>query len=63
VESVVRTFEVLLERRVAYEAAVTIEARSEKEAANLAVQRAKDDMIAWTQVDDDVREQVVPCPR
>jgi hypothetical protein len=55
------TFEVLLQRFVAQEATVTVEASSEDEAAQLARQRANDELVAWTRVNDEVREQVVPC--
>lgn len=57
------TFEVFLQRFVAQEATVTVDVDSEAEAAKAARELADSEMVAWTQVNDEVREQVVPCPR
>lgn len=48
-----KKFAVLVERAVTFEAALEVEASSEREAERLAAQRAADDMLAWTQVHAD----------
>lgn len=43
-------YRVALQRSTVHEAAIQLEARSEEEALSLAEQRARDGMVAWTEV-------------
>lgn len=51
-------YEVLLERSVAEEANVRIDAESPAEASEIAKQRAKDGMVAWTRVHEQTQAEV-----
>lgn len=55
--------EVFLQRKVAQEAMIAVEASSDAEAEQLALQRANDDLVAWTVADQDVSAEVLPCRR
>lgn len=54
------TFDVFLQRFTAQEATVTVDVDTEADAAKAARELADSEMVAWTKVNDEVREQVVP---
>lgn len=59
------TFDVFLQRFTAQEATVTVDVDSEADAEKAAHELVDSEMVAWVQVNDEVRGQVVPqeCSR